>query len=72
MLSLLSLRIIKFYKGEEADNNGFISILRSQNRQLRRMEKQRYMDPKYSPIITNLLNTLLGDDAISEVSSSYR
>lgn len=73
-MTLFALRITKFYRNEAADNEGFFDFLHSQNKQLKKMEKKKYMEPKYSTIVTSLLNKIVSDDRYlnkSETSVSH-
>ena len=73
MVSLLSLRLVKFYRGGPVEDEGFFKLLNTYHRHLRKMEKQKYMDPKYSPILSSLLHKLIGETTeMSERSLSQK
>lgn len=48
LLYILQKRIIKFYQGEPADEEKFISLVVKLHTQMRNMEKSKYLEPKSS------------------------
>ena len=54
LLYVLQKRIIKFYQGEPADEERFISLVLKLNQQLRAMEKNKYLEPKSSQSVNEL------------------
>ena len=54
LLYVLQKRIIKFYQGEPADEEKFISLVLKLNQQLRAMEKNKYLEPKSSLSVNEL------------------
>ena len=55
LLYILQKRIIKFYQGEPADEEKFISLVLKLNQQLRTMEKNKYLEPKSSQSVNELI-----------------
>lgn len=55
LLYVLQRRIIKFYKNEEADEEKFISLVLKIHHQLRSMENNKYLEPKTSQSILELV-----------------
>jgi hypothetical protein len=51
LLYVLQKRIIKFYMGEHAEEEKFISAVVRLHHQMQKMEKNKYLDPKSSESI---------------------
>ena len=54
LLYVLQKRIIRFYSGEPADEEKFVSVVLKLNQQMKKMEKSKYLDPKSSESISEL------------------
>lgn len=52
---MLQKRIMKFYKREETDEEKFLAILSQIYSQMHTMEKNKYLEPKTSESIIDLL-----------------
>ena len=48
-------RIIKFYQNEQADEEKFISLVLKLHHQMKNMEKSKYLEPKSSQAINELI-----------------
>jgi hypothetical protein len=58
LLSILQRRIIKFYQDEPADEEKFASLVLKIHHQLRAMEKNKYLEPKNSASVNELVQFL--------------
>lgn len=56
LISTLLVRISKFYRGDDVDENSFLKIITNQERVLKKLEKRKvlhyliskYLEPKYA------------------------
>ena len=55
LLYLLQKRIIKFYQNDTADEERFITLVLKLHQQMRNMEKSKYLEPKSSMAIAELV-----------------
>ena len=55
LLYLLQKRIIKFYQNDAADEERFIALVLKLHQQLRNMERSKYLEPKSSMAVTELV-----------------
>lgn len=55
LIYILQKRIIKFYQKEEADEEKFVALVLKLHHQLKGMEKNKYLDPKSSRSIEELV-----------------
>lgn len=55
LLYILQKRIIKFYRGEPADEDKFVTLVTKLAQQMRSMEKSKYLDPKSSVALNELV-----------------
>jgi len=55
LIYILQRRIIKFYKNEDADEEKFMSLVMKIYGQLKSMENNKYLDPKSSIAINDLV-----------------
>ena len=55
LLYVLQKRIIKFYTGDQADEEKFISVVLKLHSQMKKMEKSKYLDPKSSDSLNELI-----------------
>lgn len=55
LLYILQKRIIKFYQGEQAEEDRFIELVLKLHQQMRNMEKNKYLDPKSSHSVNELI-----------------
>lgn len=55
LISVLQRRIIKFYVGEETDEPRFNSLLNNIHHHLAKMEDSKYLNPKFSNSIKELI-----------------
>lgn len=55
LITVLQRRIIKFYLGQETDEQKFNSVLEHLQEYLRKMELNKYQQPKLSQTLTPLL-----------------
>lgn len=58
VLYILQKRIIKFYQGEHADEDKFLSMLLKINNQMKSMEAHKYLEPKSSQAFGELIEVL--------------
>ena len=58
VLYILQKRVCKFYQGEPADDDKFISMLVKLHHQMRGMETHKYLEPKSSHTIDELVSFL--------------
>jgi hypothetical protein len=58
LLYILQKRIIKFYQNEQADEETFINLVLKLHQQMKNMEKSKYLDPKSSQAINELVKSM--------------
>lgn len=59
MLFVLQKRLLKFYNNETADENKFLDVLIQLHQQMAKMEENKYLEPRSSKSIEDLLRHLL-------------
>lgn len=59
VIFVLQKRILKFYAHEAADENKFLDVLIQLHQQMAKMEENKYLEPRTSKSIEDLLRHLL-------------
>ena len=60
LLYVLQKRVIKFYQNEPADDDKFANLVIKLHHQMRSMEKSKYLDPKSSQAVAELVKFMQG------------
>lgn len=58
MVIALEKRLIKFYKGEECDEDKFVKLMKKIKYKISKMEKSKYSEPKFDDSLDTLLKLI--------------